>query len=141
MVHLLTSPNLPYESRPKMAVERTELAKSTPASKKAGASKIPAGAKVPDDHRSAKEEVNGVEDTVVEWNGVEYTVKAEDMDDAELMEYFTDENFIGALRILVGADGWAKYKANERDERGRVSASGASEFLGHVLSEVKAKNS
>lgn len=124
-----------------MAVERTELAKRTPASKTAAKSKIPAGAKIPDDHRSAKDEVNGADDTVVTWNGVDYVVKAEDMDDAELLEYFTDENFVGAVRILVGADGWAKYKNAERNESGKVTASGTAEFLGHVLAEVKAKNS
>ena len=122
-----------------MTVERTEITKTarkTPAT----ASKIPANAKRPDDHRTAKAEV-GAQDTVVEWKGVEYVVEADNMDDAELLEYFTDENFVGAVRILVGMEGWTRYKAAEKEEHGKVSATGTAEFLGHVLAEVKAKNS
>jgi hypothetical protein len=115
---------------------------------KARASRVPAGAKLPQDHQSAKEDVSGPRDTIVAWppleEGVvshEYLIAGEAMDDAELLEYFTDENFVGALRIMLGPAGWNAYKENSRNAAGKVTASGAAEFLNHVLTEVKRGNS
>lgn len=115
------------------------------------ATTIPAGAKAPSDFQSAKEDVTGPKDTIVFWPPLggddetavshEYLIAAEALDDAELLEYFTDENFIGALRIMLGPKGWAAYKDNARNSNGRVTASGAAEFLNHVLEEVKRGNS
>lgn len=113
------------------------------------AAKIPAGAKKPADHQPAKEDVTGPKDTIVTWPVTtdpeaathDYLIAGEALDDAELLEYFTDDNFVGALRVMLGAEGWAAYKANARGENGRVTASGASEFLNHILAEVKRGNS
>jgi hypothetical protein len=109
---------------------------------------IPAGAKRPADHQPAKEDVTGPADTLVRWpkeaEGVtthEYLIAAENLDDAELLEYFTDENFIGALRIMLGREQWLAYKEHARLENGRVTASGAADFLNHILAEVKRGNS
>lgn len=115
----------------------------------AAPSTIPAGAKQPSDHQPAKEDVEGPKDTTVYWPpqaedgaaSYEYTIEAEALDDAELLEYFTDENFIGALRIMLGPKQWLAYKDRARLENGRVTASGAAEFLNHVLAEVKRGNS
>jgi len=101
---------------------------------------IPADVKKPQDHAPAKEDVTGPKDVTVEWNGHEYTIAGEALDDAELLEYFTDENFIGALRLMLGDAQWRAYKDNERNEAGRVTASGASEFLTHALEAVKRGN-
>lgn len=104
-----------------------------------------AGAKVPVDHQPAKEDVTGPKDTIITWpaneDGHEYLIEAEAMDDAELLEYFTDENFIGALRIMLGPKQWAEYKDRARGTNGRVTASGAAEFLNHTLAEMKRLNS
>jgi hypothetical protein len=118
---------------------------------KARASRVPAGAKRPADHQPAKEDVTGPKDTMVTWPPLdqaedgtvshEYFIAGESMDDAELLEYFTDENFIGALRIMLGPKQWLAYKENARNENGKVTASGAAEFLNHVLAEVKRGNS
>jgi hypothetical protein len=115
---------------------------------KARASSVPAGAKLPQDHQSPKEDVTGPQDTLVTWppeqDGVashEYLIAAENLDDAELLEYFTDENFVGALRIMLGRDQWNAYKESARLDSGRVTASGAAEFLNHILAEVKRGNS
>jgi hypothetical protein len=114
------------------------------------ASAIPAEAKKPQDHQPAKEDVTGPKDVTVYWpprsedEGVtshEYLIAGENMDDAELLEYFTDENFIGALRIMLGRKQWLAYKDHARLEDGRVTASGAAEFLNHILKEVKRGNS
>jgi hypothetical protein len=112
---------------------------------------IPAGAKKPTDHQPAKEDVTGPQDTTVVWppqetaeDGVvshEYFIAGENLDDAELLEYFTDQNFVGALRIMLGPEQWAAYKENARLASGRVTASGAAEFLEYVLQEVKRGNS
>ena len=101
---------------------------------------IPAGAKKPADHAPAKEDVEGPQPVTVEWNGHDYVISPENMDDVEVLEYFTDENFVGALRLILGADQWQSYKDNERNESGRVTASGASEFLDHALKAVKRGN-
>lgn len=118
---------------------------------KARATRVPAGAKKPADHQPAKEDVTGPKDTMVTWPPLdtapdgtvshEYFIAGESMDDAELLEYFTDENFIGALRIMLGPKQWLAYKENARNENGKVTASGAAEFLNHVLAEVKRGNS
>lgn len=116
---------------------------------KARASNVPAGVKKPADHQPPKEDVTGPKDTVVRWpaaaeDGVttyEYLIEGENLDDAELLEYFTDENFIGALRIMLGAAQWNAYKDRARLDTGRVTASGAAEFLNHILGEVKRGNS
>jgi hypothetical protein len=101
---------------------------------------IPANVKKPQDHAPAKEDVIGPKDVTVEWNGHEYLISGEALDDAELLEYFTDENFIGALRSMLGVEQWKAYKENERNDAGRVTASGAAEFLGHALEAVKRGN-
>jgi hypothetical protein len=113
------------------------------------ASTPPPGVKRPADHQPAKEDVTGPKDTVVYWPPLEdggpasksYLIAGENLDDAELLEYFTDENFIGALRIMLGRDQWNAYKDAARLENGRVTASGAAEFLNHILGEVKRGNS
>lgn len=127
-----------------MATTRTDLAKTAPArtpAKRPSRAKAPAGAKQPADHRPAKDDVTGPKDTTIEWQGHEYLVKGENMDDVELVEHFTDDNFIGALRIMLGPQGWRDYKENSRNENGRVTATGANEFLEFMLDELKRKNS
>lgn len=117
--------------------------------RKAAAPAIPAGARQPADHQPAKEDATGPRDTTIYWPPVaedgqvshEYVIIGENLDDAELLEYFTDENPIGALRIMLGREQWAAYKENARLESGRVTASGAAEFLNHILKEVKRGNS
>lgn len=126
----------------------------TPAPNKAVAkqratSSIPEGAKKPSDHQPAKEDVTGPQDTTVWWPPVsedgdvshEYLIEGEALDDAELLEFFTDENFVGALRIMLGPKQWRDYKDVSRLKSGRVTASGAAEFLNHILAEVKRGNS
>ena len=107
----------------------------------AKASAIPEHVKKPNDHQPAKEDVTGPVSTEVEWEGHVYTVDAEALDDAELLEFFTDENFVGALRLLLGTKQWVEYKERARDENGRVKATECAKFLFHVSDEVKRKNS
>lgn len=104
--------------------------------------KIPEGARRPADHASAKEDVEGPKDVTFEYKGHEYTVDGAAMDDAELMEHFTTNNFVGALMLLLGNKQWLAWKGRARNEdTGRVPATAAAEFLEFVLKEVKRKNS
>jgi hypothetical protein len=115
----------------------------------ASPAKIPAGAKKPADHQPAKEDVTGPKDYVITWPNTtdpdavthDYVIVAENLDDVELVEHFTDNNVIAALRIMLGPEGWAEYKENSRNEAGRVTASGATEFLDYALREMKRGNS
>lgn len=120
--------------------------------KRRTASAVPAGARLPQDHQPAKEDVTGPKDTYITWPPVtddaeagtvsrEYFIAGENLDDAELLEFFTDENFIGALRIMLGREQWLAYKESARLDTGRVTASGAAEFLNHILMELKRGNS
>ncbi|CAH0296653.1 hypothetical protein SRABI26_04401 [Arthrobacter sp. Bi26] len=119
------------------------------AARRTAPSKVPAGAKKPADHQPAKEDVAGPKDYVITWPNTtdpdavthEYVIAGENLDDAELVEHFTDNNAIAALRIMLGPEGWAEYKENARGENGRVTASGATEFLDYALSEMKRGNS
>jgi hypothetical protein len=112
---------------------------------------VPARAKAPMDHQPAKEDVTGPRDTVIVWPPLEaaedgqvsreYLIAGESLDDAELIEYLTDQNFIGALRSMLGDEQWAAYKDNHRNEKGKVTASGCAEFLNYVMEQVKRGNS
>lgn len=104
-------------------------------------SKIPAGARKPADHQSAKEDVEGPQDQVFEHEGVEYTVSGDSLDDAELLEHFTTNNFVGALMKLLGLEQWVQWKEAHRDpETGRVKASDAAQFLNIAMEKLKRKN-
>lgn len=109
---------------------------------------VPAGAKQPMDHQSAKEDATGPKDVTVWWPPAEgteeshaYLIEGEALDDLELLETFNDGNFAKALQMLLGPEGWQAYKDNNRGANGRVTASGAAEFLEHALKEVKRGNS
>lgn len=104
-------------------------------------SKVPAGARRPADHQSAKEDVEGPQDQVFEHDGVTYTVSGDALDDAELLEHFTTNNFVGALMKLLGLEQWAEWKEANRDpESGRVKASDAAKFLSVAMDKLKRKN-
>lgn len=135
-----------------MTVEKTELSPSKPsrattrkpAARKTAASKtaVPAGAKLPSDHKPAKSEVEGEPTYVVEWKGHDYEIPRDNLNDAELLEFFTDDNFVGAIRKLIGMEGWKLYKIRHRDrETGRIDVEDTSDFLNHILQEVDRKNS
>lgn len=101
---------------------------------------IPANVKQPSDHRPPQDDVDGPPDLHLVWHGNEYDIAGENLDDVEVLEYLTDDNFVGALRLMLGDKGWADYKANERNDRGKVTASGAAEFLNHILTVGDRKN-
>jgi hypothetical protein len=120
----------------KAAVKRTGANRS-----RGKATAIPANVKQPGDHRPAKEDVEGPKSVTVEWHGHEYLIAGENVDDVEVLEHLTDDNPIGALRLMLGPDLWAEYKENERNPKtGRTTASGAGEFLNHILQSVDRKN-
>lgn len=107
-------------------------------------SRIPSNVKRPDDHQSAKEDVTGpVEYVIVDpVTEDEYTIDRDALDDAELMEHFTTDNFVGALIQMLGYEQWAKWKTANRDEEsGRVRTEPAARFLKYALGELKRKNS
>lgn len=123
-------------------VIKEDLKTATARKPRASRAKVPAGAKVPQDHRSAKDEVEAPDYYDFEWKGHTYRVEREALDDVEVMEYLTDQNTVGALKLMLGQKLWDTYKKNNRDENtGRVKATEATDFVNHIFEELNAKNS
>lgn len=89
---------------------------------------IPANAKKPQDHLTSKKEANG-EDTVVEYNGVEYTIAANALNNVELAEYMEEEKFFAAVKLVLGKDQWTAWKDSVRDDEGIVSVEDFQNFI------------
>lgn len=86
---------------------------------KAAKNKIPKGAKIPQDHKSAKADVvDGDKGTVVEFEGHEYTTQktAEEVGkDLDLMEMLSEGNILPVLKAIYGLAQWNKFKKDFRD--------------------------
>lgn len=123
-------------------------AKGTTAEKAAAA-----GARKPEDHASAKTDVDESAPIKIEWHGHEYTIDRDAFDDLEFVEAMlavddpkadeavrSVEAFKG-VKVLLGPAGFEQYKDNERDEKGRVAFSGVISFFNHLMTETQRKNS
>ncbi|UXE04752.1 tail assembly chaperone [Arthrobacter phage Shambre1] len=120
---------------------------------------VPAGAKKPEDHQSAKTDVAGLKTVVVEYgqdadgNPYTYSIEPEAFDDLEFvdamiaLEGSTDEaqRTVAAyqgLKQLLGPEGMELYKTRARDPKtGRVSFSGMIPFFNEVMKASKQGNS
>lgn len=71
---------------------------------------------MPDDTSPSPAEIeaSGVETVTVGHNGVKYLVPAARRDaPMEVLEQFEDGNTVSALRVLLGPDQWAAFKATK----------------------------
>lgn len=95
---------------------------------------VPLNAKKPQD-RTAKADVRK-EDTVLEYGGETYTIPADTMDNIEIIEFIEDEEYIHAIRAIIGREQWSKFKDAHRDERGRVSTEDFQAFIEYVFGSL-----
>ena len=68
--------------------------------------------------------------------GEEYTVRGDALDDVEILELLEDEQYIKALRRMVGLDNWNRFKESVRTDDGRVPAKELESFLQRVMEEL-----
>lgn len=107
-----------------------------------------ASPKKPEDHKAkaaldaTKAEATGDAQPVsFVFDGETYTIDADAADDLELMEYIEDEKYILALRGYLGAEQWRRFKDGHRNEKGRVTAERAGEFLQALTEAIGSGNS
>lgn len=102
---------------------------------------IPEGVKLPSDRQPRKNEAKPDEAQAVPFTfgDHDYVIPPEAFDDIEVVEQLEDENYVLALRQILGKAQWNRYKANERNEQtGRVSADRSKEFLEVLFRELGA---
>lgn len=103
--------------------------------------------KQPEDHKAkaldaAKAEATGEAQPVsFVFDGETYTIDADAADDLELMEHIEREKYLLAIAGYLGAEQWQRYKDKYRKPNGRVSASGAGDFLQALTEAIGAGNS
>jgi hypothetical protein len=108
---------------------------------------VPNNVKAPEDHKAkstaaAKAEATGeAQPMSFEFDGETYTIDADAADDLELMEYIESEKYILALKGYLGAEQWNRFKDTHRNDKGRVTASRAGDFLQALTEAIGAGNS
>lgn len=99
---------------------------------------VPAGAKKPQDHKPKKQDKFDIE-----FDGEKYTIQAEAVtDDLEVAEYLAeDRTAILALRQILGAEQYEKFKNSARDKKtGRISAEKGGELIDKIFTEAEDAN-
>lgn len=77
-----------------------------------------------------------VREVTIEYNGEEYTVRQDALDDVEMLEAVEDERYVTVIRKVVGKDQWTKFKESVRTADGRVPTKPFEEFLSIVMESV-----
>lgn len=95
--------------------------------------------KQPQDHLPAKAEAKSGP-VHVPFDGVDYQIDRENINNLELFEFIEDEQYIKAIRGFLGLDQWAKFKDSQRDDQDRVSAAKFEDFLNAVMEAVGGKS-
>jgi hypothetical protein len=75
-----------------------------------------------------------------EYNGVEYKVASNAMDNLELFEAVEDEKFLTAARGFVGKEQWEKFKDSHRTPDGRVPMEPVEGFLEALMAAIGTKD-
>lgn len=77
-----------------------------------------------------------VKERTFTYEGVQYTLRGDSMEDVELVELLEDEKYISLLRKLVGPAKWAEFKDSVRTEDGRVPLEALRGFLEIVMEKA-----
>lgn len=108
---------------------------------------VPAKAKKPADHQTAKSDVEGPQDLTVVYNDHEYFIPGEAFDDVEFLDAMVAAETAGddlaayrAARSLLGEEVWDQFRANERGANGRVKTSDFMALFSQVMEQAGRKN-
>ena len=97
--------------------------------KPAAKTTVPAGAKKPADHQTAKDDVETTLMTF-NWRGTDYEVDKNRIDDLEFMEKLENNMFANALLLMLGEKQYLKFKEQvKKAEGGRVPMQIAQDFI------------
>lgn len=100
-----------------------------------------AGAKTPTDRKTEDKKVRRVRvlpDSVkLEWDGDDYELQPDVMDDVELILALEQNRQVTALVQLLGNQQWERFKVSHRGDNGRVPYSEAEAFLLALTKELQ----
>lgn len=96
---------------------------------------VPANAKQPQDHKTAKSEAKG-KDTTVIYGEREYIIPSDALDNVEILEWIEDEKYIKAIRAILGKDQWNVFKEDVRDPKGHVPVSEFEPFITEIFTRL-----
>lgn len=74
------------------------------------------------------------------FNEEEYTVDGQALDDVEVFEMFEEDKFMSAVKKILGAEEFNRFKDNNRNENGRVPMEVFGEFVEAMFSEFNLGN-
>lgn len=69
----------------------------------------------------------------LEYGEQTYTIRADAMDDIEILEFIEDEKYILALRRMLGKEAWTQFKNSVRTPDGRVPSAPLEAFMEKVM--------
>jgi len=75
-----------------------------------------------------------------EFNGEDYTVDAKALDDVEVFEMFEEDKFMSAVKKILGATEFTRFKDNNRQDDGRIPMELFGEFVEKMFSEFNLGN-
>lgn len=97
---------------------------------------IPAGVKLPDDHKPAD---NG--HTYLEWAGKKWDIEDAAFDDIDFLEAAESALYVACAKILLGAEQFQQFREHLRDKTtGRAKASELVKFVEAASDKFNAKN-
>lgn len=115
--------------------------KKAPARKPA-ATRIPAGAKAPQDRKSAaRAEAENDPTVTVAVDGLTVTLERDTLDDYDVLEALASGMYFRACPTMFGEEQWGRIKEHLRDEDGRLRMTAVDEFVHKVFEEAQAGNS
>jgi hypothetical protein len=88
---------------------------------------IPAGVKQPEDRKPKQ-----ADEFTVSWEGHEYVIEMEAMEDIFLHDYLRQGMFAAGMPILLGDEQWAEFRNNHHSKERRLTATRMGDFFDHV---------
>lgn len=112
------------------------MASTTSSKAKAAGAKTPTDRKAADENRVRK--VRVLPDEVrLEWDGDEYVLEPDVMDDVDLILALEQNRQMTALVQLLGSTQWEHFRSTHRADNGRVPVSEAEAFLTDLVKELQ----
>ena len=88
---------------------------------------IPAGVKQPEDRKPKQADT-----FTVEWEGHEYVLEREGMEDIFFLNLLRQNDFAAAMPLLLGDEQWEAFTRNHHSRERRLTVTRMGEFFEHV---------